>query len=77
VAEGTDFTAGLNPRSLEVLGGCKLEASLAQAVPGQAIQFERVGYFVADPRDSRPGVPVFLRTVTLKDAWVRAEKRQG
>jgi glutaminyl-tRNA synthetase len=77
VAEGTDFTAGLNPRSLEVLAGCKLEASLAQAVPGQAIQFERVGYFVADPRDSRPGVPVFLRTVTLKDAWVRAEKRQG
>jgi glutaminyl-tRNA synthetase len=77
VAEGADFTAGLNPRSLEVLHGCKLEASLAQAAPGQALQFERVGYFVADPRDSRPGVPVFLRTVTLKDAWVRAEKRQG
>jgi glutaminyl-tRNA synthetase len=75
--EGTDFTSGLNPRSLEVLRGCKLEASLAEAVPGQAIQFERVGYFVADPRDSRPGVPVFLRTVTLKDAWVRAEKRGG
>ena len=75
--EGADFTAGLNPRSLEVRHHCKLEHSLAQAVPGQALQFERVGYFVADPRDSRPGTPVFLRTVTLKDAWVRAEKRQA
>jgi glutaminyl-tRNA synthetase len=67
----------LNPASLEVLPGCKLEAALAAAVPGEPLQFERVGYFVADPRDSRPGAPVFLRTVTLKDAWVRAEKRQG
>ena len=75
--DGADFTTGLNPRSLEVRQGCKLEGSLAQAEPGQPLQFERVGYFVADPRDSRPGVPVFLRTVTLKDAWVRAEKRQG
>jgi glutaminyl-tRNA synthetase len=75
--DGADFTSGLNPRSLEVRTGCKLEGSLAHAVPGQALQFERVGYFVADPRDSRPGAPVFLRTVTLKDAWVRAEKRQG
>ena len=77
VPEGDDFITGLNPDSLEVRQGCKLERSLADAVPGQALQFERVGYFVADPRDSRPGVPVFLRTVTLKDAWVRAEKRQG
>ena len=77
VPEGEDFITGLNPRSLEVRPGCKLEPSLADAVPGEALQFERVGYFVADPRDSRPGVPVFLRTVTLKDAWVRAEKRQG
>ncbi len=77
VAEGADFTAGLNPRSLEVRLGCKLEGSLVDAVPGEPLQFERVGYFVADPADSRPGAPVFLRTVTLKDAWVRAEKRQG
>ena len=75
--EGADFTTGLNPRSLEVRRGCKLEGSLAHAVPGEPLQFERVGYFVADPADSRPGAPVFLRTVTLKDAWVRAEKRQG
>ena len=77
VSEGADFTAALNPKSLEVLRGCKLERALAEAVPGAALQFERVGYFVADPRDSSPGAPVFLRTVTLKDAWARAEKRQG
>ena len=41
------------------------------------IQFERVGYFVADAVDSRPGAPVFNRTVTLKDAWARIEKKQG
>jgi glutaminyl-tRNA synthetase len=45
--------------------------------PGTSVQFERVGYFVADPVDSRPGRPVFNRTVTLKDAWARIEKRQG
>ncbi len=77
VPEGADFTSGLNPKSLEVLSGCKLEGSLATATPGTALQFERVGYFVADPRDSKPGAPVFLRTVTLKDAWARQEKRQS
>ena len=76
-SEGADFTALLHPRSLEVLRGCKLERALADARPGQALQFERVGYFVADERDSRPGAPVFVRTVTLKDAWARAEKRQS
>jgi glutaminyl-tRNA synthetase len=76
VPEGTDFVDGLNPRSLDILSGCKLEGLLAEALPGQALQFERVGYFVADPLDSRSGAPVFLRTVTLKDAWARAEKRQ-
>lgn len=75
--DGADFLTGLHPASCQVLRGCRLEASLAGAVPGVALQFERVGYFVADPRDSRPGAPVFLRTVTLKDAWARAEKRQG
>jgi glutaminyl-tRNA synthetase len=77
VPEGTDFTAGLNPASREVLTGCKLEAALADAAPGVPVQFERVGYFVADAADSRPGAPVFHRTVTLKDAWARIEKRQG
>jgi len=77
VPEGSDFTAGLNPASLEVRTGCKLERDLADAVPGEAVQFERLGYFVLDARDSRPGAPVFLRTVTLKDAWARVEKRKG
>jgi glutaminyl-tRNA synthetase len=77
VAEGADFVAGLNPESLEVLEGCKLEPALAEAKPGAPVQFERVGYFVADAFDSRPGRPVFNRTVTLKDAWARIEKRQG
>jgi glutaminyl-tRNA synthetase len=68
--------SALNPRSLEALKACKLERSLAGARPGEPLQFERVGYFVLDARDSRPGAPVFVRTVTLKDAWARAEKRQ-
>jgi glutaminyl-tRNA synthetase len=75
--DGADFTQGLNPHSLEVRHHCKLEHALADAVPGTPLQFERVGYFVLDARDSKPGAPVFLRTVTLKDAWARAEKRQG
>jgi glutaminyl-tRNA synthetase len=77
VPEGQDFTQSLNPRSLETLQGCKLEPSLAAAVPGSPCQFERLGYFCADPEDSRPGVPVFNRTVTLKDAWARIERKQG
>ena len=77
VPEGADFTAGLNPASLEMRAGCKLEAALANCAPGTPVQFERVGYFVADARDSRPGAPVFNRTVTLKDAWARIEKKQG
>jgi glutaminyl-tRNA synthetase len=74
--EAGDWMSALNPRSLEALKACKLERSLAGARPGEPLQFERVGYFVLDARDSRPGAPVFVRTVTLKDAWARAEKRQ-
>ena len=74
--DGADFTTGLNPASLEVLTGCKLEPSLAEARVGEAVQFERLGYFALDP-DSKPGAPVFNRTVTLKDAWARIEKKQG
>ncbi len=77
VPDGADFTQGLNPRSLELRQGCKLERALVDAVPGQPLQFERVGYFVQDGAESRPGAPVFLRTVTLKDAWARVEKRGG
>jgi glutaminyl-tRNA synthetase len=77
VPEGQDFTRSLNPRSLETLRGCKLEPSLAAMAPGAACQFERLGYFCADPADSRPGAPVFIRTVTLKDAWAKIERKQG
>jgi glutaminyl-tRNA synthetase len=76
VPEGSDFTAGLNPASLEVRTGCKLEPALASLEPGTTVQFERLGYFTLDARESRPGSPVFLRTVTLKDAWARMEKRR-
>ncbi len=77
VPVGVDFVEGLNAHSLEVRHACKLEQTLAAVTPGEPVQFERVGYFVLDARDSRPDAPVFLRTVTLKDAWARAEKRQG
>jgi glutaminyl-tRNA synthetase len=77
VPEGQDFTESLNPDSLETLRGCRLEPSLAAAEPGERYQFERLGYFCADVEDSRPGAPVFNRTVTLKDTWARIEQRQG
>ena len=64
-----DFTANLNPNSLEVVGGARVEPSLAAAEPGSRWQFERVGYFAVDPVDSRPGAPVFNRIVTLRDSW--------
>ncbi|MGH9495069.1 MAG: glutamine--tRNA ligase, partial [Candidatus Sulfotelmatobacter sp.] len=74
--EGQDFTANLNPHSLEVIPNAKLEPSLADAAPGTRYQFERLGYFAVDP-DSRPGKLVFNRTVALKDTWAKVEKKQG
>jgi glutaminyl-tRNA synthetase len=74
VEEGQDFLANLNPHSLQVLTGCKLEPSLAQVKPFERVQFERLGYFCADP-DAAPGAPVFNRTVALKDTWAKVEKR--
>ena len=74
VPEGREFTDNLNPRSIEVLTDCKLEPSLASAAPGSRYQFERLGYFCVD-RDSTPQTPVFNRTVTLKDAWAKIEKK--
>ncbi|MGA2325357.1 MAG: glutamine--tRNA ligase/YqeY domain fusion protein [Bryobacteraceae bacterium] len=74
-SEGLDFTAYLNPNSLEVLNACKLEPSLRAAAPGSRYQFERLGYFCVDP-DSTPENPVFNRTVALRDAWARIEKAQ-
>ena len=74
VAEGQEFTANLNPNSLEVVTGAKLEPSLCGAEPGARYQFERLGYFCVDP-DTRPGALVLNRTVALKDAWARKQTK--
>ena len=76
VEEGQDVLDNLNPNSLEVLTGAKLEPSLATAKPGDRFQFERVGYFCLDP-DSTPGNLVFNRTLPLKDSWAKIEKKAG
>ena len=72
--DGQPFTALINPQSLEVLAGCQLEPGLAAASAGERYQFERHGYFCVDP-DSRPGAPVFNRTVGLRDTWAKVEKK--
>ena len=76
VEEGKDVLDNLNPNSLEIIADAKVEPSLAKAAAGGRYQFERLGYFCADP-DSMAGMPVFNRTVALKDAWARVEKKQG
>jgi glutaminyl-tRNA synthetase len=76
VEEGQEFTANLNPQSLEVISHAKVEPSLAGATGGSRFQFERLGYFCVDA-DSKPGRPVFNRTVALKDTWAKIEKRTG
>jgi glutaminyl-tRNA synthetase len=70
---GQDFTSFLNPGSLEVLRGCKVEPMLGAARPGTRFQFERLGYFAVDP-DARDGAVVFNRTVSLKDSWAKHQK---
>jgi glutaminyl-tRNA synthetase len=72
---GDDWLDHLNPQSLEVLTGCKLEPGLASATPGTRVQFERMGYFCLDA-DATPERPVWNRTVTLKDTWAKVEQRQ-
>ncbi|RMF98357.1 MAG: glutamine--tRNA ligase/YqeY domain fusion protein [Gammaproteobacteria bacterium] len=71
---GRDFHEFLNPDSLRLVPDAKLEASLAAARPGEVVQFERLGYFVADSEDSKPGRPVFNRIVTLRDSWAKIEQ---
>jgi glutaminyl-tRNA synthetase len=66
--EGQSYITNLNPASLEILQGCKVEPSLAGAAPGSRYQFERQGYFCIDP-DSKDGSLVFNRTVTLKSDY--------
>jgi len=76
VSEDQDFTANLNPNSLEVLNNCKVEPSLKDVKPLQRFQFERLGYFCADP-DSSSDKLVFNRTVTLRDPWAKIKKSQS
>jgi len=74
--EGEDFTASLNPNSLETLTACRVEPGLAGAASGSIYQFERQGYFCVDP-DSSAGKLVFNRTVSLRDTWAKIEKKRG
>jgi len=74
-AGGENFTADLNPNSLEVVSGARLEPALADAKLGEPLQFERQGYFCLD-RDSKQGMPVFSRTIGLRDTWAK-EKTAG
>jgi glutaminyl-tRNA synthetase len=76
VPDGKTFLDNLNPKSLEVVRDAWLEPSLAAAVRGQRVQFERLGYFCVDA-DSRPGALVFNRTVSLKDTWARIAKKSA
>ncbi len=71
---GKDWTSNLNPNSLEVLEGCKMEPSLKEAKPGDRFQFERLGYFCVDP-DTTAERMVFNRTIGLRDTWAKVEKK--
>ncbi len=73
---GGDYKDSLNPGSLVALKECRLEPGLGDAEPGVNYQFERLGYFTPDLRDSKKGAPVFNRTVTLKDTWAKEKGKQ-
>jgi glutaminyl-tRNA synthetase len=77
VPEGEDWRVNLNPNSLEVLKDVRLEPSLQNAVAGDHYQFERLGYFTVDTVDSKPGAPVFNRSVALRDTWAKIAKKGG
>ncbi len=77
VEEGGDFVDHLNPDSLELLTGCKLEPSMADSEPGKRVQFERLGYFCADGKESGGEGLVFNRTISLRDSWAKLEKKLG
>ncbi len=74
--EGADFKSNLNPDSLEILSSCKVEPGLKNAKPQERYQFERMGYFCVDSKDSSDEKPVFNRTVTLRDTWAKIVKAQ-
>ena len=75
-ADGRDFTALLNPASMEIVPDAWVEPSLAGAPPGSRFQFERLGYFYVDP-DTTPDHLVLNRTVTLRDTWAKIDKAAG
>jgi glutaminyl-tRNA synthetase len=75
--DGREFTDCLNPDSLEVLSGCRLEPSLANASAGDIFQFERLGYYCVDSKESKPEALVFNRTVTLRDEWAKLRKKKS
>jgi glutaminyl-tRNA synthetase len=77
VSGGDDFTANVNPNSLEVLTNCYLEPSLKGTRPGERFQFERMGYFCADSKDSAENHLVFNRIVSLRDEWARILKAEN
>ena len=75
--EDADFSAMVNPSSLEVLSGCRLEPGLAEAEPGSIVQFMRQGYFCFDPVDAGAGSRIWNRAVSLRDSWAKIEKSQS
>jgi glutaminyl-tRNA synthetase len=75
--DAEDFRTALNPQSLTILPGARVEPALAAAAPGALVQFERTGYFCVDTRHAAPGRPVFNRTVALRDTWGKIEKAAG
>ena len=75
--EADDYRTVLNPNSLEVLTSARVESHLIDAAPGSHYQFERLGYFCVDSRDSKPGALVFNRTVTLRDPWAKMASRRS
>ena len=76
MAGGDDFTKYLNPRSLETLTSCYVEPSLKETAPGSRFQFERIGYFCVDSKDSSPGKLVFNRIVPLRDSWAKVSEKE-
>ena len=76
MAGGDDFTKYLNPTSLETLTSCWVEPSLKEAAPGSRFQFERLGYFCVDSKDSSPGKPLFNRIVSLRDSWAKISEKE-
>ena len=72
-----DVEKELNPSSLEILANSQVEPAVAAMQPGERCQFERLGYFIADARDSTPGSPVFNRIIGLRDSWAKVVAKGG